>query len=247
MSKWISRPSEILYRTTFNNIPSRASRPIFAQAQAQAFRRTLTTTPSARLKRPTPSTLFPKQRLNRRYNSGSSNGSGSENANGQAGRTEKASLSERLKKLSREYGWAALGVYLALSALDFPFCFAAVRLLGVERIGHYEHVVVQFVKDKFKAVWPTSDESDGQGKLVEAEERNKDEASKFWRMRDVLLNLDMKSILTIFDGRHLDTVGVCVCDSQELHFHSSAFDGGCVAQGCEDTTGMGMEYWQEEA
>ncbi|KAJ5353625.1 hypothetical protein N7541_006189 [Penicillium brevicompactum] len=177
MSKWISRPSEILYRTAFNNIPSRASRPIFAQAQAQAFRRTLTTTPSARLKRPTPSTLFPKQRLNRRYNSSSSNGSGSGNANGQAGRTEKASLSERLKKLSREYGWAALGVYLALSALDFPFCFAAVRLLGVERIGHYEHVVVQFVKDKFKAVWPTSDESDGQGKLVEAEERNKDEAS----------------------------------------------------------------------
>lgn len=69
-------------------------------------------------------------------------------------------------------------MYLALSALDFPFCFAAVRLLGVERIGHYEHVVVSFVKDKFKAVWPTADETEGQGKLVEAEERNKDEASK---------------------------------------------------------------------
>lgn len=172
MSKWISRPSEILTRTAFNNISSRASRPIFAQAQTQAFRRTLTTTPQARLKRPTPSTLLPKQRLNKRYNSGSTNGQG------QAGRTEKPSLSERLKKLSREYGWAALGVYLALSALDFPFCFAAVRLLGVERIGHYEHVVVQYVKDKFQTVWPT-EESEGQGKLVEAEERNKDEASKF--------------------------------------------------------------------
>ncbi|CAI7662207.1 unnamed protein product [Penicillium bialowiezense] len=170
MSKWISRPSEILTRTAFNNISSRASRPIFAQAQTQAFRRTLTTTPQARLKRPTPSTLLPKQRLNKRYNSGSTNGQG------QAGRTEKPSLSERLKKLSREYGWAALGVYLALSALDFPFCFAAVRLLGVERIGHYEHVVVQYVKDKFQTVWPT-EESEGQGKLVEAEERNKDEAS----------------------------------------------------------------------
>lgn len=69
-------------------------------------------------------------------------------------------------------------MYLALSALDFPFCFAAVRLLGVERIGHYEHVVVGYVKDKFKAIWPTTEEgSDGQGKLVEAEERNKDEAS----------------------------------------------------------------------
>lgn len=34
-----------------------------------------------------------------------------------------------------------MGVYLALSALDFPFCFLAVRLLGTERIGHYEDVV----------------------------------------------------------------------------------------------------------
>jgi hypothetical protein len=47
-----------------------------------------------------------------------------------------------------------LGVYLALSALDFPFCFVAVRLLGVERIGHLEHVVMESVKDVFKAVWP---------------------------------------------------------------------------------------------
>lgn len=50
-------------------------------------------------------------------------------------------LSQKLKALSKEYGWAALGVYLALSALDFPFCFLAVRLLGTDRIGHYEEVV----------------------------------------------------------------------------------------------------------
>lgn len=51
------------------------------------------------------------------------------------------SLSQRLKQLSREYGWAALGVYFGLSLLDFPFCFLAVRLLGTDRIGHYEDVV----------------------------------------------------------------------------------------------------------
>ncbi|KAF1849587.1 uncharacterized protein K460DRAFT_349764 [Cucurbitaria berberidis CBS 394.84] len=51
------------------------------------------------------------------------------------------SFSQRLKKLSREYGWSAVGVYLGLSLIDFPFCFLAVRLLGVERIGHYEDVV----------------------------------------------------------------------------------------------------------
>ncbi len=45
------------------------------------------------------------------------------------------SLSARLKKLSREYGWTAVGVYLSLSVLDFPFCFLLVRTLGTDRIG----------------------------------------------------------------------------------------------------------------
>lgn len=31
---------------------------------------------------------------------------------------------------------------MALSALDFPFCFLAVRMLGTERIGQWEHAVV---------------------------------------------------------------------------------------------------------
>lgn len=35
---------------------------------------------------------------------------------------------------------------MLLSALDFPFCFAAVRYLGTDRIGRYEHVVVKWVK-----------------------------------------------------------------------------------------------------
>ena len=54
--------------------------------------------------------------------------------------------------MTREYGWTAVGVYLALSALDFPFCFLAVRLIGTETIGHYEHIVVGTVKGWLK--WP---------------------------------------------------------------------------------------------
>jgi len=60
----------------------------------------------------------------------------------QLGSPKSLSLSERLKKLSREYGWSALGVYLLLSALDFPFCFLAVRLFGTDRIGQVEQTVV---------------------------------------------------------------------------------------------------------
>ncbi|KAH0844542.1 hypothetical protein AYO21_08568 [Fonsecaea monophora] len=64
----------------------------------------------------------------------------------------KPSIKERLKTMSREYGWTAVGVYLALSALDFPFCFLAVRMMGTETIGHYEHVVVETFKSIVK--WP---------------------------------------------------------------------------------------------
>ena len=70
-----------------------------------------------------------------------------------------------MRKLSREYGWSALGVYLALSALDFPFCFAAVRLLGVERIGHYEHAVVEGAKRILGPIWPRGKDGGREGDL----------------------------------------------------------------------------------
>jgi N-terminal acetyltransferase 2 len=64
------------------------------------------------------------------------------------------SLSQRMKKLSREYGWSAFGVYMALTALDFPFCFLAVRLLGTDRIAHYEHVVVEAIMNVIRIPFP---------------------------------------------------------------------------------------------
>ncbi|KAJ5373556.1 hypothetical protein N7517_005562 [Penicillium concentricum] len=180
LTKWISRPSEILKTPSLTSYlhpstrPSLPRRTIFSPGP-QASQRSFGTTRFSTRTRPGPSSFQFKQR---RFNSGSAGG-GKGSGSG-AGAEEKASLSQRLKKLSREYGWAALGVYLGLSALDFPFCFAAVRLLGVERIGYYEHVVVGFVKDKLKTVWPQtkgSEAEDGQGQLAQAEERNQEEAS----------------------------------------------------------------------
>ncbi|RKF59924.1 putative N-terminal acetyltransferase 2 [Erysiphe neolycopersici] len=56
------------------------------------------------------------------------------------------SLGAKIKKLSREYGWSAFGVYLALSALDFPICFLLVKYLGSERIGKWEQAVTSSLK-----------------------------------------------------------------------------------------------------
>lgn len=62
-------------------------------------------------------------------------------------------IKARLQKLSREYGWVALGVYFSLSLLDFPFCFLAVRLAGPERIGQIEHSILTHVKSWTEPVW----------------------------------------------------------------------------------------------
>jgi hypothetical protein len=68
-----------------------------------------------------------------------------------------------MRRLSREYGWSALGVYLLLSALDFPFCFAAVRLLGVDRIGHYEAVIMDSVRSVLPGGFGGREEEEGEG------------------------------------------------------------------------------------
>ncbi|KAF2622287.1 hypothetical protein BU25DRAFT_403001 [Macroventuria anomochaeta] len=89
-----------------------------------------------------------------RLNSNKSNGS-HHDPTPHLGSPEPAqSLSQKLKALSKEYGWAALGVYLGLSALDFPFCFLAVRLLGTDRIGHYEEVVKDGFWNLVRLVFP---------------------------------------------------------------------------------------------
>lgn len=54
---------------------------------------------------------------------------------GGVAQAEPTTLSGRLRKLSREYGWSALGVYFLLTALDFPFCYLFVRSMGTDRIG----------------------------------------------------------------------------------------------------------------
>ena len=124
----------------------------------------------------------------------------------------KLSLSARLKKLSKEYGWSAVGVYLALSVLDFPFCFLLVRIVGTDTIGKIEHYVVstvssmvpESVRHATREYWHSIKNveteklgDDGISEKVEmagwgvqeAQERNKEEASK------------SRSLVCLTDGR----------------------------------------------
>ena len=61
-----------------------------------------------------------------------------------------------------------MGIYFALSALDFPFCFLAVRLLGTERIGHWEHVVVESFWKIVEIPFPNIRQSDAEAQEMTA-------------------------------------------------------------------------------
>ncbi|PYI10382.1 peptide alpha-N-acetyltransferase Nat2 [Aspergillus sclerotiicarbonarius CBS 121057] len=91
---------------------------------------------------------------------------------------QSGSLSQRLRTLSKEYGWSALWVYLILSAVDFPICFAVVRLAGVERIGHYEHVISESVKGALNKVWPASEDASSEGSDDQAEGKSTEAAQE---------------------------------------------------------------------
>jgi hypothetical protein len=64
------------------------------------------------------------------------------NSGGSAAEAEPQSLGARMRKLSREYGWSALGVYFALTALDFPFCYLFVRQMGTDKIGEFDFYLI---------------------------------------------------------------------------------------------------------
>ncbi|KAF2101080.1 hypothetical protein NA57DRAFT_65369 [Rhizodiscina lignyota] len=66
------------------------------------------------------------------------------------------SLKDQLKRLFREYGWSAVGVYLLLSAADMPICFLIVRMVGTERVGEAEHAVLEYIRKTWRAVNPLS-------------------------------------------------------------------------------------------
>ncbi|KAK6510090.1 hypothetical protein TWF481_004802 [Arthrobotrys musiformis] len=81
------------------------------------------------------STITPRRPLTSRYFSSSFSTTANGNGHSQT-------VGERMRALFKEYGMSAVGVYFLLSVLDFPFCFLFVKMVGTEKIAHYEHIIV---------------------------------------------------------------------------------------------------------
>ena len=63
-------------------------------------------------------------------------------------------LTTKLKILIKSYGWYALGVYFALTIVDFSVAFAAVNFLGAEQVGKATQYVKGAVLDIFHGTKP---------------------------------------------------------------------------------------------
>jgi len=84
---------------------------------------------------------------------------GSPGADGES--EAKLPLTTRLKVLIKSYGWYALGVYFALTVVDFSIAFAAINLLGAAQVGRATAYVKNAVMDMVHraGVGLSSDES----------------------------------------------------------------------------------------
>lgn len=117
--------------------PQTITQRTFTQRATSSRKPTTTFTFSSNA-RPSPATLLQRLRASIRFFHNSRRRLDAKpNSTNPAAEAEPTTLSGRMKKLSREYGWSALGVYLGLTALDFPFCYLLVRYLGTDKIGMF--------------------------------------------------------------------------------------------------------------
>ena len=160
----VSRPSAPFLRTFFSSTQHPARTQL--QLQQKTFQH------SARLYLRFHRSALTRRFRSVRFNSSKPNGSHPDPTPHLGSPEPTQSLSQKLKALSKEYGWAAVGVYLGLSALDFPICFLAVRLLGTDRIGHYEEVLKDGFWNLVRLVIPdagtTSAEKHAQAQTADA-------------------------------------------------------------------------------
>lgn len=199
-----------------------------------------------RLRATKPAQLSRAWRRQTRHNS--SNASSKE-----AGAQEPQSLSDRMKAMSRKYGWTVVGIYLGLSAIDFPFCFLAVRWLGTERIAAAEHAIVSRFWAALESVVPSLKER--RAKNEEAEQAVK-EASDAVQTDAKHEPASEYSYIQIEDvqvadtdriARYLDAAPPRVWSAQVPLFPPSSSHISCHAQGGEDAARLGVSDWKAKA
>lgn len=221
-------------------------RPDFLVSKAQATktgsiqRRGLAT---AKLRTAQPTQLSRAWRHQTRHNSSNGN---------QPGGQEPQSLSDRMKAMSRKYGWTVVGIYLGLSALDFPFCFLAVRWLGTDRIAAAEHAIVSRFWSALESLVPSLKDRRAKNEAAEAEDAVKEAtdavakdakhepASEYNHIQRVDAQIAEADRMP----RYLDTAPPRLWSPQVTLLPPSSPHISRHAKGGEDAARMGLENWK---
>lgn len=82
-----------------------------------------------------------------------------------------------IKKLMKQYGYSALGVYLAISIIDIPICFVVVHSAGEDKIRELQDKFLTWIGYK-KENQPTT-ESDESGETQKEEEKSSTLVTEF--------------------------------------------------------------------
>lgn len=93
----------------------------------------------------------------------------------------KASKSSTIKELTKKYGWTAVGVYFALSALDLPVAYLIVHSLGKDKTQQIEKAVKDFfgMSTKPEDLATVETETDEKGKTVIVEEETPEDSTNW--------------------------------------------------------------------
>lgn len=162
-----------------------------------------------------------------------------------------------MRKLSREYGWTVVGVYGLLSVLDFPLCYLAVKLLGTDRIGRYEHAVIQAFWGLVHIPFPDfhkqpadevniSEEGAVEATVREGGEVGRAVVSKTEASMQPPSAPNTRVAAANVLLSHLDYIGTRIRRPQVANLHSSSAYRRSNAQSCQNTQGLGMGHWEAE-
>lgn len=163
------------------------------------------------------------------------------------------SLSERMKAMSRKYGWIVVGIYLGLSVLDFPFCFLAVRWFGTERIANLEHAIIDGFWSQVEKFAPSLKEKrEAKEAIAAAEEAAREgsdavmkEAKKEGDASTYSLVLSQALADTWY--RHLDSAASRLWRTQIAHLLPNSHHARHHTESGQDAQEVGMEHRQAEA
>lgn len=148
-----------------------------------------------------------------------------------------------------------MGIYLGLSAIDFPFCYLAVRWFGTERIAKVEHAIMDYFWTTLEKVAPglmarretkealdAAEEATRDADAAVAEKAKHENASK-----DTHIGSMSHGHLLTRTVRYLDPIALRLRSSQVPHLHPSAAHGCHHAESRQDIAEMGLSDWKAEA